>query len=54
MPYKGTLVKDLQSLVEACWQRNSSHICAEGKQTEERSTRRPLHEQSLGHFEDAE
>lgn len=28
MIYKGTLVRDLQSLVEACLQRNSSRICA--------------------------
>ena len=28
MAYKGTLVRDLQSLVEACLQRNSSRVCA--------------------------
>lgn len=54
MTYKGTLVRDLQSVVEACLQRNSSRICVEGKQTEARVTRRSLNEQSLGHFEDTE
>lgn len=28
MTYKGTLVKDLQSVVEACLQRNPSRVCA--------------------------
>ena len=27
MTYKGTLVKDLQSVVEACLESNSSRIC---------------------------
>ena len=54
MTYKGTLVRDLQSVVEACLQRNSSRICAEGKQPEVRATLRSLNEQSLRHFEDTE
>jgi len=59
MTYKRTLVRDLQSVVEACLQRNSSRICAEGKQTEgkqteERATCRSLNEHSLGDFEDTE
>ena len=54
MTYKRTLVRDLQSVAEACLQRNSSRICAEGKQTEERATCRSLNEHSLGDFEDTE
>ena len=56
MTYKGTLVKDLQSVVEACLQRNRSRewTIAEWNQTEERATRRSLNDASLGHFADTE
>lgn len=54
MTYEATLVRDLQSLVEACLQRNSSRICVEGKQTEEQAARRSPNEQSLEHFADTE
>jgi len=52
MSYKGTLVRNLQSVLEACLQR-SSRICAEWRQTEERATRGSLNK-PLGHFEDTE
>ena len=35
MTYKGTLVRDLQCVLEACLQR-SSRVCAEWRQTEKR------------------
>jgi len=50
MTYTGTLVRDLQSVVEACLQRYGCREWAMAKrgQTEERATHRSLNEQSLG------
>jgi len=54
MTYKGTLVTDLQTIVEACFERNSNCSFAEPKQTEERAIRRSLNDESAGYFADTE
>jgi hypothetical protein len=54
MTYKGTLVMDLQSIVEACFERNRNRSCTERKQPEERAIRRSLNDEPMEHFADPE